>query len=189
MGDENMRVVGNARPDFSERFSSRQVEGPLAEFGLPRASVDLDTFHLNALVLEITHIAQGFSSFLLGQFERPIVVARDHDLVGMRESLKKPTESSNLVERPPSAHVAGEEQDVSIGHLHLMMKVVAITQDYKSHGRSFRRELGLDLEGSSLHRPEALVRVWSNIFTPRSINSRDWRNHEQKSQRRDHHLA
>jgi hypothetical protein len=86
VGDEHVEAGGDVAPDGGEAFAAREVERPVVERGLPRASIEAHAVEQDLAVLEVVDASLGDACAGDVRFalEDPIVIARDDDLVAMR---------------------------------------------------------------------------------------------------------
>mmetsp|Transcript_11383 Transcript_11383/g.35990 ORF Transcript_11383/g.35990 Transcript_11383/m.35990 type:complete len:225 (-) Transcript_11383:4-678(-) len=181
--DEHIDAFGDLPPPLGARLAAREVEGPVAELGLPRAAVHAQPADDRLRVLQVGHVralrqqrAHALAVALLvvealpvllvkGRVEGDVVVARDHHLVRMWQAREPPLEREHLLLLARVRKVARVDQHVAGRHAvrHPAVEAVRVRDTDEAHeaGRRRRARVGDDRRGGERRlRP---ARPWRHL--------------------------
>lgn len=126
--DEDVRSKRNLTPLFTKRrTSSRQVEGPIHEPGLPGRAPNLQAFNLAAGILKVDHIRFQVCARKLRLFlEEPVVIASNDDLPSVWQAIQPLGKFVNLPLRPGIAEITGMNQDIALRDMDAVVEAVGV---------------------------------------------------------------
>ena len=116
VGDEDVQTGRDFVPVLGQ-IAASDVKCPMHILGLPRTAIDRQSLNVDSSILEVIHpsIPQERGGLAGTGFKQEIVIARDSDLVLMRNGAKPFCSSFDLGDSSGRRKVSGMDEDVSGG--------------------------------------------------------------------------
>ncbi len=134
MRQHDVHPGGNLGPDLSQRLTSIQVKRPVEKAWLPRTPIDADSVLFARLILQVrTVLNQAARGWIL--FKQKVVIARDDDLVAMRQSGQPGIEVDDLGAAAAASKIPRTDEQISVGNRELSVQPVGVTDTNYTHAK------------------------------------------------------
>jgi len=130
---QHVCILWDQLPLGSDLRAALEIERPIVEPGLPGTAVELDTVDDHIQILEVNAIGQELLAGFLVLFKAEVMVAGNHDLVGVGQGTQEVIELFDVIQSAVPGEVAGVDEDVAFGDFERSVESVGVCNSDEFH--------------------------------------------------------